>query len=53
MPNNIPELFGSMVFNDDVMRERLPEGVYKSLSKTPSRRRLQIALQNRCLPQAH
>ncbi len=34
MSKNIPELFGSMVFNDDVMRERLPEGVYQSLSKT-------------------
>ncbi len=32
--NNIPELFGSMVFNDNVMRERLPEEVYRSLSKT-------------------
>ncbi len=32
--NNIPELFGSMVFNDDVMRARLPEEVYRSLSKT-------------------
>jgi len=25
--NNIPELFGSMVFNDEQMRQRLP-GVY-------------------------
>ncbi len=31
---NIPEIFGSMVFNDDVMRERLPDEVYRSLSKT-------------------
>ena len=31
---NIPEIFGSMVFNDDAMRERLPRDVYKSLSKT-------------------
>ncbi len=31
---NIPALFGSMVFNDDVMRARLPKEVYKSLSKT-------------------
>ncbi len=34
MAKNIPELFGSMVFNDDVMRERLPKEVYKSLSRT-------------------
>ena len=31
---NIPEFFGSMVFNDDVMRERLPADVYESLSTT-------------------
>ncbi len=27
---NVPELFGSMVFNDAVMKERLPKDVYKS-----------------------
>ncbi len=31
---NIPALFGSMVFNDDVMRARLPKEVYKSLTRT-------------------
>ena len=31
---NVPEIFASMVFNDDVMRERLPKDVYKSLRKT-------------------
>ena len=31
---NVPELFGSQVFNDDVMQERLPKDVYKSLRKT-------------------
>ena len=34
MIKNVPEMFGSMVFNDDVMRERLPKEVYKSLTKT-------------------
>ena len=34
MVKNVPEIFGSMVFNDDVMRERLPKEVYKSLTKT-------------------
>ncbi len=34
MNKNVPELFGCMVFNDDVMRERLPKEVYKSLTKT-------------------
>lgn len=31
---NLPELFGSMVFNDQVMRNKLPKDVYKSLKKT-------------------
>ncbi len=32
--NNVPEIFGSFVFNDDVMRKTLPKEVYKSLHKT-------------------
>lgn len=31
---NIPEIFGSMVFNNDEMKKRLPEEVYKSLHRT-------------------
>ncbi|MGN1099820.1 MAG: glutamine synthetase III [Christensenellales bacterium] len=31
---DIPEIFGSMVFNDSVMRERLPKDTYKALKKT-------------------
>ncbi len=31
---NVSEIFGAMVFNDDVMRERLPKEIYKSLMKT-------------------
>jgi len=31
---NVPELFGSMVFNDAVMRERLPKDVYRKLKRT-------------------
>ena len=34
MNKKVPELFGCMVFNDDVMRERLPKDVYQSLTKT-------------------
>ena len=34
MTKKVSEIFGSMVFNDDVMRERLPKEVYKSLTKT-------------------
>ena len=34
MAKNVSEIFGAMVFNDDVMRERLPKEVYKSLAKT-------------------
>lgn len=30
----IPEIFGCRVFNDDIMRARLPKDVYKSLSYT-------------------
>ena len=30
----VPELFGSMVFGDEVMRARLPKDVYKALKKT-------------------
>ena len=30
----IPELYGSLVFNDKVMRERLPKDTYKALHKT-------------------
>ncbi|MCL2198840.1 MAG: glutamine synthetase III [Defluviitaleaceae bacterium] len=30
----IPELFGSMVFNDSVMKSRLPKDIYKALKKT-------------------
>ncbi len=28
---NVPEIFGSLVFNDDVMKERLPKQTYKEL----------------------
>lgn len=31
---NVPAMFGSAVFNDDVMQERLPKDVYRSLRKT-------------------
>ena len=35
--SSVPEMFGSLVFNDDVMREKLPKDVYKSLRKTIDR----------------
>ncbi len=31
---NVPELFGSNVFNRQVMQDKLPKDIYKSLSKT-------------------
>ena len=34
---NVPELFGSMVFNDTVMKERLPKDVYKSAEEDHAR----------------
>ena len=30
----IPELYGSLVFNDKIMRDKLPKDVYKALRKT-------------------
>ncbi len=32
--SEISKIFGSMVFNDDVMKERLPEAVYNSIQNT-------------------
>lgn len=32
--NSVPELFGSMVFNDAVMKKRLPKEIYKELKRT-------------------
>ena len=34
MKKNIPELYGSLVFNDKVMKNKLPKDVYKALRKT-------------------
>ena len=31
---NVPEIFGSMVFNDKTMKERLPEDIYNAVRKT-------------------
>ncbi|WP_195279662.1 glutamine synthetase III [Clostridium sp. J1101437_171009_A5] len=32
--SKVPEVFGSMVFNDSVMRERLPKDIYRALRRT-------------------
>ena len=32
--SRVPELFGSMVFNESVMKERLPKAVYRALKNT-------------------
>ena len=34
MAQKIPELYGSLVFNDKVMREKLPKDIYKALHRT-------------------
>ena len=34
MAQNIPEIYGSLVFNDKIMREKLPKDMYKALKKT-------------------
>ncbi len=44
---NIPELFGSMVFNDAVMQARLPKDIYTALKKTISQgRHLKLEVAN-------
>lgn len=44
---NVPEIFGSMVFNDAVMQERLTKETYKSLHKTiEDGKELDIAVAN-------
>ena len=32
--NNVTEIFGSLVFNDTVMKERLPQEIYEKLRRT-------------------
>ena len=45
--NNVPEIFGSLVFNDEVMRSTLPKEVYRSLHKTVEEgKELDITLAN-------
>ena len=47
MRSNVPEIFGSMVFNDAIMRDKLPKDIYRSLKKTiESGRDLDISIAN-------
>ena len=47
MAQNIPELYGSLVFNDKVMRSKLPKDMYKALKKTiESGTHLELAVAN-------
>ena len=34
MSMTVPEMYGSLVFNDKVMRDKLPKDIYKALRKT-------------------
>ena len=44
---DVPELFGSLVFNDEVMKERLPKEAYRALHKTVEEgRELDLTLAN-------
>ncbi len=44
---SVPEIFGSMVFNDAIMRDKLPKDIYRSLKKTiEDGRDLDIAVAN-------
>ena len=38
MSKSIPELYGSLVFNDSEMKARLPKDVYKALTKNDQQR---------------
>ena len=33
-PQKLPEMYGSLVFNDKIMRDKLPKDIYKALKKT-------------------
>ena len=44
---NVPELFGSMVFNDSVMKARLPKETYRLLKRTMAEgKRLDLSVAN-------
>ena len=45
--STMTELFGSLVFDDKVMEERLPKQIYKAMQKTKKHSR-----PSKCLPQA-
>ena len=34
MSGSVPEMYGSLVFNNKIMREKLPKDIYKALKKT-------------------
>ena len=38
MEAKVPEIYGSLVFNDKVMRDKLPKDVYKAIRKTIERK---------------
>lgn len=45
--NNVPNIFASMVFNDSVMKDRLPKDIYKALKRTIANgQHLQIDIAN-------
>ena len=31
---SVPEMYGSLVFNDKVMKDRLPKDIYRAVHKT-------------------
>lgn len=37
MTQNIPEIYGSLIFNDRIMRSKLPKDMYKALKNRPSK----------------
>ena len=54
MAQNIPELYGSLVFNDKVMRSKLPKDMYKALKKTiENGTHLELDVANSVAPMHH
>ena len=39
MSSSVPSIYGSYVFNDKVMRDKLPKDIYKALKKTIERKK--------------
>ena len=48
MMKEIPEMFGSLVFGDAVMQQRLPKETYKALNRTIAQGRSSGSVSGQC-----